>query len=90
MIAFQEGKPESSAQNPHHDLLRLMPIVLRYAQIFFRSWPAVHREEAIEPHNNSSQAWMSSRSPIYRSRRTHRFFRFLSDVKTRFSRRFRT
>ena len=47
MIAFQEHKPENGAQSPHDDFLRLMPVVQRCAQLFFRSWPAAHREEAI-------------------------------------------
>ncbi len=47
MITFQEHQPSSSAQRPHDDFLRLMPVVQRCAQLFFRSWPADHREEAI-------------------------------------------
>ncbi len=47
MIAFQKHKPENNTQSPHDDFLRLMPMVQRCARLFFRSWPADHREEAI-------------------------------------------
>ena len=47
MIAFQEHKVDNGVQSPHDDFLMLMPVVQRCAQLFFRSWPVVHREEAI-------------------------------------------
>ena len=47
MIAIEKHKLENGALRPHDDFLRLMPVVQRCAQLFFRSWPEDHSEEAI-------------------------------------------